>query len=923
MTTATQDNVTKLYIATFGRAPEGAGLEYWVNSGLSLEDIAKSFFDQPETQAKYSGKTLDEFIQTVYANVLGRPGEAAGVAYWKGELESNNISRDLFIQAVINGAQGSDGVLLENRTEVGQYYAENGDDAPSAFDVIRETTADPASVQKCIAWIDDELPPGATPSTYFVLNDEKIAYDLTGTAKDDVFVIEEFKSAKIHGGEGSDTLDFSEYGEGVTVDLLSGYGPAGADGSRMQISWVENVRGTDEDDTINGNANANIIVMGGGTDTVNSYIGDDVIYAQDADNAQDSTINGGSGTDKLVVWDTVFDTTDDPDADGDYLENISDIEILNVGYEAEGVTAAATITALDDSLNKFKEIHGTDSYDKKGNATYDVITSDGDLDVTKVKLVSIERIEADGDFTIGKATLSSVKEVVGTTAGTPSVLNLVGTAGDVFDLGMPKFINIGAVTPPVDSNGNAIVATLILNQSLVDSLAASGGAGFDGDFSDVTLQVAGLGLDMAYGNVPAILPTPQEFFKAINYGTAQAVVLDASVIDADDGTLTAITGSEYNADILTVVDADGDVDMTGITITKVETLDFEEVALVALDNDNLTDVNNISGDSDGSSKTMLGDDTDHTTTPGGLDLTDTKLRDVYGLTVGFDNEEAIFTVDLGTENLNTLKSLDVDYDVTVKLAEAGTYDFSGLKETTDLTNPALLGDTIVGSTGDDIVKGSALASLNFDMGAGNDTVVGGAAYDFIEGGAGNDNLDGGAGDDEIIGGTGADSMTGGTGADVFVIQTGDTGVTPDTVDCINDFKSGEDWLAFEFVSNATTVAATQTQMFSDAGAITNAASLQDAAKAALTGFFNDLSTFGAFDDGSDYYSLVAQFEYGGVEYVTVDAYVADPDTDDDGVTDADYAGYTAGTDFIVKLAGVTTSLDSLDVTVTPFEPSAA
>ncbi|MBL0721742.1 MAG: hypothetical protein JJV88_04100 [Sulfurovum sp.] len=44
------DNVTKLYIATFGRAPKKEGSNYWLyESKLNLEDIARSFFDQPET----------------------------------------------------------------------------------------------------------------------------------------------------------------------------------------------------------------------------------------------------------------------------------------------------------------------------------------------------------------------------------------------------------------------------------------------------------------------------------------------------------------------------------------------------------------------------------------------------------------------------------------------------------------------------------------------------------------------------------------------------------------------------------------------------------------------------------------------------------------------------------------------------------
>ena len=46
---ATQTNVTRLYIATFDRTPDIAGLNYWVgSSNLSLESIAQSFFDQED-----------------------------------------------------------------------------------------------------------------------------------------------------------------------------------------------------------------------------------------------------------------------------------------------------------------------------------------------------------------------------------------------------------------------------------------------------------------------------------------------------------------------------------------------------------------------------------------------------------------------------------------------------------------------------------------------------------------------------------------------------------------------------------------------------------------------------------------------------------------------------------------------------------
>ena len=50
----TREQVAQIYVATFNRAPLEEGLDYWTNSGFNIEQIAGSFFDQPEAQAIYT-----------------------------------------------------------------------------------------------------------------------------------------------------------------------------------------------------------------------------------------------------------------------------------------------------------------------------------------------------------------------------------------------------------------------------------------------------------------------------------------------------------------------------------------------------------------------------------------------------------------------------------------------------------------------------------------------------------------------------------------------------------------------------------------------------------------------------------------------------------------------------------------------------
>ena len=119
----TTQEIGAVYTATFDRVPDKEGVEYWLNSGLSIEEIAQSFFDQEETQAKYpEATTVEEFIEAVYQNLFARESDTSGLEYWKEQLESGTIAKAHFIIALINGAQdtemGNDKTILEEKTKI-------------------------------------------------------------------------------------------------------------------------------------------------------------------------------------------------------------------------------------------------------------------------------------------------------------------------------------------------------------------------------------------------------------------------------------------------------------------------------------------------------------------------------------------------------------------------------------------------------------------------------------------------------------------------------------------------------------------------------------------------------------------------------------------------------------------------------------
>ena len=88
--------VARLYFAYFLRIPDYGGLQYWINeykNGKPLQWISGFFAASQEFQQRYGSLNNQQFVELIYQNILGRLGEASGVAYWTGELDSERQTR--------------------------------------------------------------------------------------------------------------------------------------------------------------------------------------------------------------------------------------------------------------------------------------------------------------------------------------------------------------------------------------------------------------------------------------------------------------------------------------------------------------------------------------------------------------------------------------------------------------------------------------------------------------------------------------------------------------------------------------------------------------------------------------------------------------------------------------------------------------
>ncbi len=101
--TSNEDHlVYLLYQAAYDRIPDYAGFEYWAGQAdalqLSALRLADIFMAAPEFTAKFGANpSNDAFVTELYANVLGRAPDAAGLAYWEGQVNAGTPRDQLLV----------------------------------------------------------------------------------------------------------------------------------------------------------------------------------------------------------------------------------------------------------------------------------------------------------------------------------------------------------------------------------------------------------------------------------------------------------------------------------------------------------------------------------------------------------------------------------------------------------------------------------------------------------------------------------------------------------------------------------------------------------------------------------------------------------------------------------------------------------
>ncbi|WP_168927511.1 DUF4214 domain-containing protein [Nitrincola alkalilacustris] len=111
--------VQKLYISFYGRPADPLGLDFWAtqldNANGVVQNIINAFANSEEYQSRFGSLDDSSLINNLYLQSFGRSAEPAGLEYWLGQISSGAITLGELALVILDGAQGNDLSVINNK----------------------------------------------------------------------------------------------------------------------------------------------------------------------------------------------------------------------------------------------------------------------------------------------------------------------------------------------------------------------------------------------------------------------------------------------------------------------------------------------------------------------------------------------------------------------------------------------------------------------------------------------------------------------------------------------------------------------------------------------------------------------------------------------------------------------------------------
>jgi len=590
-TTAQIDSIVALYAGYFNRAPDPAGLQFWIDqieNGREFNTIAADFAASPEAEALYPYLTAPAlvtptaFVTSIYLNLFNRSPDAAGLEFWTDALAAGTVSAADMIEAVINGARDDatatppsfDKATLDNKVEAGLDWAQetsatvgftyDADAAAAAVAALSGVTDDVATVAAAKAATDVFVSGADKIGSTFTLTTD--ADTFIGTAGQDTFQGLDFQSFvtpgtltnfdELDGGAGVDTLNLIVRGS-LTV-------PSGVSISNIEVINLlrSNARGTFDASVFSG---ATQIWQINDADDI-----EDLVEGQTAGfrNTDVSTGDDIEYRDGAVTASVALDNADNNielDINGGDIETVNiagtqagpgsadlDVDLGTDGNGADAVTALnislSTDTVLVVGGSNGLELKTVDASGSTGGITYELMSANSDDYALEsitggtgnddLTINDLGNLSAD-TFAVSGGAGNDIMEIVTTANGTTAV-SVTVTGGEGNDT-----LKLGDLLNVTDSS----------EANFMDSLITFADFNGDEDVIDINGFLTGLS-NVELANIAAA----DDLFAAVGLASTAAGTNNIVAFDFGDNAYIY-----ENDNTLGFTSGDGLVQVTGVS----------------------------------------------------------------------------------------------------------------------------------------------------------------------------------------------------------------------------------------------------------------------------------------------------------------------------------------------------------------------
>lgn len=756
-TTLQVEQIIKLFIGYFDRAPAPGGTNYWAGRlegtpgepAITWAGIAESFSVQKETVALYpimetrdfSKDSIQSFLNSVFNNLFGRDIREGGLEYWSGQLTSGRTVGEIILD-IINGANsGPNKDRIDNKVAVSVdfYNATNAiegfvfDDAARAVakDLLKTVTDDPATVasaqEKTTTYINDLSGSGGGDTPV-----EGITINLTA-------------SADLPGGDGGGTD-----AEGTDNNDTYAATVEGTTGGTLQNSDVLQAAGGE--DTLNIRAvNVNQTVAPSATDLEKV-----AVTSQSAGANFVLDMSGMTGETELTAIDTqVTSRTSFMNVDEGAqvrMQNVDGQTLVNFKGDRS--------TSTDDALNLFVSDAGTAAQ----SALFATVDASNAID-TSFEVAMIETGGATESFLDMFAMELTTLTITGTQR-----LNVEDTADNfqVLKSADASALTAGGIGLDADANtqsdfaftGSAFDDILTLNNTLLNNantLSLNGGDGTDTLIIDTFNNLSTASVNATTGFEVLEAANTTSSLNAEDYNTINTFVFAGQTGNDSRINITGVTGQDtfvFSSDV-----GRGDEAVRFEGATAGQSLKFELRALEGT---------------------------------GGEVRIETSGNNNSSAAVGFLGNN-ISTVEIVSSGVNTAANV-------IRSVDSGSNNYFAFDNQNGPSNFSISGSqalTITAEAG--INLNAASDEAGFESGVNLDGSNASGAL-RLAGSNTDDAIQGGLGNDIFYGMGGSDVLTGNEGADQFRFSNNNG------TDEIKDFTAGVDKIGLERVDFQNTTA---------------------------------------------------------------------------------------------------------------------